>query len=296
MFLVKRHPEPQGLLSDWIVLRKSESTELAWAHAGTKCFCWLRTRVTDCKCLSSCWLRCNLLLSQLIVLVTLFIYLFVFIWASQVTLVVKNPPTNAVDIRDAGLIPGSGRFPGGGHGNPLQYSCLENPMNRGAWWATVLRVAQSWTWLNWFSMFVYCCLNLKRLWHLEHLLVWVWSSLSVLLAKCGETFLKGYDNRGKWLWNVLCKIRMKKSHSYCTVNWLGLGIVACRIFSVDGGRRCEAHGWLVMENSSNLRTPVYTQKCSINHPQEKADAWDLEKSKEMQLSTPSTQCSVHSST
>ena len=55
---------------------------------------------------------------------------------SRVALVVKSPPANAGDIRDMGLIPGSGRCPGGGHGNPLQYSCLENPMNRGAWWAT----------------------------------------------------------------------------------------------------------------------------------------------------------------
>ena len=47
---------------------------------------------------------------------------------------VKNLPANAGDIRDAGLIPGSGRSPGGGHGNPLQSSCLENPMDKGAWW------------------------------------------------------------------------------------------------------------------------------------------------------------------
>ena len=60
-------------------------------------------------------------------------------------LVVKNPPANAGDVRDAGSIPGSGRFPLGGHGNPLQYSCLENPMDRGAWWAAVLRVTQSQT-------------------------------------------------------------------------------------------------------------------------------------------------------
>ena len=61
----------------------------------------------------------------------------------QVVLVVKNPPANAGDIRDAGLIPGSGRSPGGGHGNPLQYSYLENPMDKGAWRATVQRVSQS---------------------------------------------------------------------------------------------------------------------------------------------------------
>ena len=51
-------------------------------------------------------------------------------------LVVKNPPANAGDIRDEGLIPGSGRFPGGGYGHPLRYSCLENPMERGAWQST----------------------------------------------------------------------------------------------------------------------------------------------------------------
>ena len=55
---------------------------------------------------------------------------------------VKNPPANTGDIRDVSLIPGSGSSPGGGHGNPLQYSCLENPMERGAWWATVHRVAE----------------------------------------------------------------------------------------------------------------------------------------------------------
>ena len=58
-------------------------------------------------------------------------------------LVVKNSPANAGHLGDAGLIPGSGRFPGEGHGNPLQYSCLENPMDRGAWWATVHGVAES---------------------------------------------------------------------------------------------------------------------------------------------------------
>ena len=53
---------------------------------------------------------------------------------------VKNPPANAGDIRYIGLIPGSGRSLGGGHGNPLQYSCLENPIDRGVWRATVHRV------------------------------------------------------------------------------------------------------------------------------------------------------------
>ena len=60
-------------------------------------------------------------------------------------LVVKNLPANAGDVRDMGSIPGSGRPPGRGHGNPLQYSCLENPMERGISQAAVQRVAKSWT-------------------------------------------------------------------------------------------------------------------------------------------------------
>ena len=55
---------------------------------------------------------------------------------------VKNPSASAGDVRDMGSIPGSGGPPGVGHGSPLQYSCLENPMDRGAWWATVHRVAK----------------------------------------------------------------------------------------------------------------------------------------------------------
>ena len=56
---------------------------------------------------------------------------------------VENPPANVGDAGDMGLIPGSGRSSGGGHTNPLQYSCLKNSMNRGAWWATVSGVAES---------------------------------------------------------------------------------------------------------------------------------------------------------
>ena len=63
--------------------------------------------------------------------------------ASQVVLVVKNLP--AGDVRDVGLIPGSGRSPGEGNGKPLQYSCLENLMDRRAWWATGYRVTKSQT-------------------------------------------------------------------------------------------------------------------------------------------------------
>ena len=73
-----------------------------------------------------------------------------FCGVSQVALVVKNLPANAGDIREVGLIPGLGRFPGEGHGNPLQYFCLET-MDRRAWQATVHRVAKKQTRLKWLN-------------------------------------------------------------------------------------------------------------------------------------------------
>ena len=63
--------------------------------------------------------------------------------ASQVALMIKNPPPNVGDVRDTSSIPELGRCFGGEHGNPLQYSCLENPMDRGAWWAAVHRITES---------------------------------------------------------------------------------------------------------------------------------------------------------
>ena len=80
--------------------------------------------------------------------------------ASQVVLVVKNPPTNIGDIRDTGSIPGFRRSPGGGHSNPLQYSCLENPMDREAWQAIVHRVAKSHTWLK--QLCMHACTHLVK--------------------------------------------------------------------------------------------------------------------------------------
>ena len=74
------------------------------------------------------------------------------VFSLQVALVVKNTPANAGDIRDVGSIPGLGSSPRGGHGSLLKYSCLENPMNRGAWWATVHSIAQSRTQLKQLSM------------------------------------------------------------------------------------------------------------------------------------------------
>ena len=83
--------------------------------------------------------------------------------ASQAALGVKNLPVNAGDTGDAGSIPGSGRSPEGGHENPLQYFCLENPMNRGAWQAIVIRVTKS----------LRHCSNLAHTLHVYYLMVQV---------------------------------------------------------------------------------------------------------------------------
>ena len=78
--------------------------------------------------------------------------LFSGVWRKEIdsTCQATNPPANAGDTRDSGSIPGLGGYPGVGNGNLLQYSCLENSMDRGAWWATVHGVAKSWSQLrNW---------------------------------------------------------------------------------------------------------------------------------------------------
>ena len=80
----------------------------------------------------------------------------------------KNLPANAGDAGDLGLIPGLGRFPGGRNGSPLQYSCLGNPMDRGAWWAIVHGVTKNWTWLS-----MHACIHAWKSW-LETITSTVW--------------------------------------------------------------------------------------------------------------------------
>ena len=117
--------------------------------------------------------------------------------ASQMALMVKNPPANAGDVRDTESIPGSGRSPGGGYGNPLQYSCLENPMDRGACWATVHEVVKSQTWLKWLGKQAY---PWQRCWvapkddslHLAKLSCWVFLHYSSSWSLCLSVMGIGY--------------------------------------------------------------------------------------------------------
>ena len=84
----------------------------------------------------------------------------VYIWGIPGGLAVKNPP--AMQETRVEIFPGSGRSSGGGHGNPLQYSCLENPMDRGAWGAKVHRAAKSWTRLKPLNTHRYICMYKTR--------------------------------------------------------------------------------------------------------------------------------------
>ena len=98
-----------------------------WRTAAFVHCCW------ECKMVQPLWKTVWRLLKKLKLKLS----------TTQVELVVKNLPANVGDLKDTGSIPGSGRSPGGGHGNPLKYSCLENPMDRGAWRATVRKVTKS---------------------------------------------------------------------------------------------------------------------------------------------------------
>ena len=130
----------------WISLHFHQQTTLLWASAllviwGQFCILSLFLCVSLVNAFSSMYVSVYPYLpDHLNILIR---WLKVSMWALQAVLVVKNPPANAGDIRVAGLVPGLGRSPGGGHGNPSQYSCLENPMDRRPWQATVHGVAVS---------------------------------------------------------------------------------------------------------------------------------------------------------
>ena len=113
--------------------------------------------------------------------------------------VVKNPPANA---GDTGLIPGLGRSPGGGNGNPLQYSCLENTMDRGAWQAIVLVVAKSQTWVS----------------------NWTHTQWTVLKATVMEPPSK-LRTRILWTWKILCLVKCQTEKNKYSMSSLICGIL-----------------------------------------------------------------------
>ena len=109
---------------------------------------------------------------------------------------VRNLPANVGDTRDVGLIPGSGRSPERGNGNPLQCSCLENPRDRGAWWATVHGVATRWTQLKRLSMHAY---------------IYIQRSI------CSLPFFFGINRNHFDVWNTLTRASFQHPVIFCTL-------------------------------------------------------------------------------
>ena len=135
-------------------------------------------------------------------------------WASQVVVGVKNRPANAGDIRDSGSIPRLGRSPGGGHGNPLQYSCLENPMDRGAWQATVHRVADSNVTeaTQHTHTILFLCANLLKLFtFIKDFNIFINSKLQFLFLRPSSRFARSLVLSFCYETNSLCSNKQNKS-------------------------------------------------------------------------------------
>ena len=115
-----------------------------YTHIYTYMYTHTYTRI----CLYTYVYVCVYIMHVYIIRVCVYIYTHICVhththnWVSQVALVLKDPPASAQDIEGTALIPGSGRSPGEGNGDPLQYSCLGNPMDRGVWWATTRAVTK----------------------------------------------------------------------------------------------------------------------------------------------------------
>ena len=142
-------------------------------------------------------------------------------WGFPGGAIVKNPPANAEDVRDMGSILGSGRFPGGEHGNLLQYSCLEN-MDRGAWWATVHRVVKSWTGLKWLSMHAWSVQPHKTYSWLNTLLSQSWNLL-ILFEKRTSPFPLALGPTN-YTASVQCRGLRGAHQVVCCLLFLGLGM------------------------------------------------------------------------
>ena len=113
----------------------------------------------------------------------------------------SNSKTSAYNAGDLGSIPGSGRSPGEGNGNPLQYSCLENPMDWGAWWATIHGVAKSRTWLSNFTFtFFHVCIGFNIQKTQRGLMTPFCPDISVIqfLQRRQFRYLLFTNNRYKW--------------------------------------------------------------------------------------------------
>ena len=143
---------------------------------------------------------------------------------------VKHPPANA-DVRNTGSIPVLGRFPGGGHGNPLWYCCVENSTDKEAWWATVHRVAQSQTRLKWLSM---------------HALHSTWNYIQYLVITCN----------GKIIWKRI-HTHTHNKHTYICMYRDFLVAKTVKNLPTIQETQVQILGWEDPLEKERLATPVF---------------------------------------
>ena len=134
---------------------------------------------------------------------------------SQVVLGVKNPAGNAGDIRDVGSIPGSGRSPGEGHENLFLYSCLENPLNRRTWWATVHSITKSKTQLKWLSKHAHLSVKYKcaPLVHHQHPLSASVQRL-IMSIRCPNSLTGVLIASAKWCAGATCQVGNRQERTF----------------------------------------------------------------------------------
>ena len=152
-------------------------------------------------------------------------------------LVVKNLPASAGEVGDMSLIPGLGRSPGGGHGNPLPYSCLENPMDRGAWWSNVHRVTKSRTWLKHLSVHIQSCRGKT-----DH------TKLQRMCKRLGFNYKGNAETLGGFLsngmqgepWGTYCNSlsKMKSFGLFVSSRYRKTGIVLSHFFIISPSIKC----------------------------------------------------------
>ena len=138
-------------------------------------------------------------------------------------LTVKNLPAKAGDIKEVGLIPGSGRSPGGRHSNPFQYSCLKNPMDRGTWWATVHRITKSWTRLKRLNMHILIVITFRHYQLSSDYSQWGFCTLTSPNSPPSLSTGIWFNNQISTLW--LCKFHLLQTSQ----NWLYLHFLPCSV-------------------------------------------------------------------
>ena len=199
-------------------------------------------------CFSRSKIVCNVPLMRKICFTTFICtYLYVNSGASQVEIVVKNTPVYAGDLRDMSLIPGLGRSPGEGNGNPLHYSCLENAMDRGAWWSTVHTAAKRQAGPKWFSTHRHTYAN--SAWNTTFKIQSDWKTM-FKLHTCSPTYFT-FNFVSLWAFSHFMANRWGNNGNSVWLYFLGFQN-HCRLWYTHEIKRCLLLGRKAMTNQDSV--------------------------------------------